>query len=407
MLDLSRHTSEFRTRKAEEHTATARAAREARREGLAHGVIKPSCDRIVGDEGCGVCADCLDRRAAWHEQRAKGQTERFDRAAECQSEEVGHVACEGCGVTHEAMCACDIWRICVHCRSHASHERRARFGAARAVCITNAAKRGALRKVQRGGRWSERFLTLTIPHVSWIDVDVKTIPDRFAHLRGDELTLSLRVDVLFRAWRSFTRMWQKWWRARSSRAARAAFYRAFEWTPGHDGLGHPHFHVWAFSQYIDVDMVRAWWRAALVGAGLLLPADTDVVVDLRQIRTRPNEMGRELFKADKREAMKLARLTTVDRGGEDVLEYADGWSVVDMANGVRVPPNLAARLYEALEGRHVAHASRGLLPEKLRAVCPECGDVGTLHLVIDRTASEAAVRKVFGGRAPPTYANTA
>jgi hypothetical protein len=32
------------------------------------------------------------------------------------------------------------------------------------------------------------------------------------------------------------------------------FYRFFEWTPGHDQLGHPHFHVWLLCGWID----HAW-----------------------------------------------------------------------------------------------------------------------------------------------------
>lgn len=405
---LGRETSPFRTRKAEEHTRAADDAQETRRLGLDHKAMPLTCERRPGEEGCGACADCLDRSAVWHRSRAKGQTERFDRALECGSEDVGKTECDCCGGRHAVQCECDVWRVCAHCRAHAALERRARFGQARAAVIQEAAKHGALRRVQKGGAWGEKLVTLTIPHLSWIDVEWSAVPERFRHLPpGPELTLTLRVELIFAAWRHFTRAWQRWWRKRARRGVKARFYRAFEWTPGHDGLGHPHFHVWAFCQYIREDVLRAWWKDALRRAGAIIADDVEVMVDVKAIDTRPNEISRELFKGHKKDAVKLSRLKCWGRGGEAVLEYADGWSVVDMANGERVAPHLAARLYEALEGRHVAHASRGLLPEQLRATCPDCGELGSLSLVIDRTAPQAALQKAFGVGPPAKYANTA
>jgi hypothetical protein len=66
--------------------------------------------------------------------------------------------------------------------------------------------------------------------------------------------------------------------------------------------------------------------------------------------------------------------------GADVIRYLDGWSIVDVDDsGEKIDPEVAARIYEALEGRRIAQASRGFLVEPARASCFDCGTVGGLQ----------------------------
>jgi hypothetical protein len=76
--------------------------------------------------------------------------------------------------------------------------------------------------------------------------------------------------------------------------------------------------------------------------------------------------------------VKLSRLELDGRAGEDLVEYADGWTIVDASNGGRVADEVLGVLYEALESRRVSQASLGLLDGRELAVCGQCGERGTL-----------------------------
>jgi hypothetical protein len=223
-------------------------------------------------------------------------------------------------------------------------------------------------------------MTLTVPHVV---------------AATDRATVRLRVELGFAAWRLFTIALRKHWleraagaytaggmkkrealaRARAERArSPERFYRFFEWTPGHDRLGHPHFHVWMLCGWVDHGWIARTWGACLRRAGARFEGDP--IVDVRQIRTRAGEWMRELVKL--RDAVKLSRLEIEGRGGEDLVEYADGWTIVDASNGGRVEGEILGALYEALESRRVSQASVGLLEGRELAACAVCGERGTL-----------------------------
>jgi hypothetical protein len=64
--------------------------------------------------------------------------------------------------------------------------------------------------------------------------------------------------------------------------------RIHEWTPGGDGAGHPHFHVWAFGVYMPHELIRLWWAHAWEEAsGKRLERDADgrpvIMIDVRQV----------------------------------------------------------------------------------------------------------------------------
>lgn len=223
-------------------------------------------------------------------------------------------------------------------------------------------------------------MTLTVPHVVGAT---------------DRETVRLRIDLGFAAWRLFTIALRKHWleravatyvtggmkkrdavaRARAERArSPERFYRFFEWTPGHDLCGHPHFHVWMLCGWIDHRWIARTWGACLRRAGARFEGEP--IVDVRQIHTRAAEWMRELVKL--RDAVKLSRLEIEGRGGEDLVEYADGWTIVDASNGGRVAGEVLGALYEALESRRVSQASLGLLDGRELAACGQCGERGTL-----------------------------
>lgn len=323
-------------------------------------------------------ARALDRRRDWHAARARGQRDRFERVAAC-GEGKARATCHACGDEHDLPVRCDVWRVCVSCRAKAAIERRARFGRGRAKALRVAHRTGRLSRFRRG-RWSEKHMTLTVPHVVGAT---------------DRATVRLRIDLGFAAWRLFTIALRKYWLAHAVAAYVAGgmnrrealgrvhaeraisperFYRFFEWTPGHDLCGHPHFHVWMLCGWIEHGWIARTWGACLRRAGCSFEGDP--IVDVRAIRTRPGEWMRELVKL--RDAVKLSRLELAGRGGEDLVEYADGWTIVDASAGGRVSAEVLGALYEALESRRVSQASLGLLDGRELAVCGHCGERGTL-----------------------------
>jgi hypothetical protein len=246
----------------------------------------------------------VDRAGSWHESRARGQRERIERVEQC-STEILVITCQACGREHERPSRCGCRLLCIRCRGAKARELRTRFLCARDSLIQDAASRGLLRPNRRGGRWGERLLTVTAPHFA---TD----------------TLEHRIKRMFDAWRVYLRAFNQWLRARNLRSVE--WLRVFEWTPGDDGLGHPHFHIWIFSPYIDRDLLVDWWAIALAKQDCA--SDSELVVDIRAA-SAPESIAYELIK-----------YLTKD---------------ID-ANGEKLAPELHAKVYCALDG----HRSYGM-----------------------------------------------
>ncbi len=322
-------------------------------------------------------AERLSMSARWYGARSTGQIERFQRKEACGERE-GACTCHHCGKVQDLRIECGVWRICMHCRGAQAMRRRARFALARAALLLQAQKAQLLRPGRHGGAWTEKLLTLTVPH--------------FLAKRGDSVTA--RIDAAFEAWRLFSLQLQKQWRKTRKQCPpgiRRIYYRAFEWTPGSDRQGHPHFHVYLFCDFLLHKRVREWWMAALkkVARG---PIDAEqVITDIRKIHVRPNEISRELLKSGDK-AIKLAQLRVeATGGGNDVLKYADGWTLAEYDDGTqRIPSDTGARLYEALEARRSAQASRGFLEPKIVGRCWDCGETGYLVIQLAPEGARAA-----------------
>jgi hypothetical protein len=275
-------------------------------------------------------------RAKWYNDRARGHRERIERVKACQTDII-HVSCSACGVGPELAAGCRAWMLCVRCRGAVSAALRARFLAARRLIVEQALERNLFRPLRRGGRYGERFLTLTVPH--------------------ECPSIGERIGVAYAAWPRFLKLFNGYLRDRVIRSVE--WFRVFEWTPGEDGLGHPHFHLWLFSPFIDVDLIREWWAHALAAEGC---AATRVIVDIKAV-TDPRTAAVELIK------YMLKDIT---------------------ASGEKIPPAVFARVYEALAGRRMRQASEGFIGLAKRvSPCCECGATLPRTVRIERRSKPA------------------
>lgn len=338
----------------------------------------------------------------WHDERARGQRFRFKNLASCGAR-VRTVQCGVCGDATRKDAVpegCGVARLCPRCALFTAKKRRARFARARVRCISEAPKH-LFRKKREGGRYDERMLTVTLPHftrdelASYIEVLDKRIEaaddphPRDLHRRDAAAallaeckdTVIARVAALWKAWPRFTRSLVRHWKLNretidgSARGpVRPKLHRAAEWTLGHDGLGHPHFHVWCFSPWIDVNLLRAWWTDALLDIGVPPPKTRDglAVLHMKRIYKFDTRMAAELMKgANDRAALELSRVHYIERdAGGVIFKYADGWTIHEVIDVAR--PEVIASLYEALEGKRLTQASKGFFGEDAPPTCPHC-----------------------------------
>lgn len=311
-------TSKHRSDKARALRAKSSAkVRDARREGFSESYAAGSGE--------------------WHRSRARAQEERIERVLSCGAD-VLEIRCLGCERTHERRLGCRVGLLCVSCRKVIASGKRVRFLASRSVVLGEAAARGLLNPHRRGGRWSEKLLTLTAPHVA-------------------EDTIASRIHRVATAWPRFLRKLNAHFRDVGA-ATSSRFFRCLEWTPGDDGLGHPHIHLWIFSPFLDKPSVEGWWLDALREAGL--DELTRIVLDLREI-SNPRGAASEIIK-----------YLTKD---------------ID-ASGEKVPPNVYGLVYEAFDGRRVTQSSSGFMGLGKRTESCECGSTLPKR-VRKKAASEA------------------
>ena len=375
---LEASTAAFRALIASGHRAevreSAREYRAARGEGDA--------DRMRRAE----------RRGEWHARRARGQVERFARVRSCGSRELV-VVCGRCGDRGAPIAeSCGVRRACRRCSSLYAVASRARFGRARAWLYERARAAGLDYRWRHGGAYGEKMLTLTIPHF-----DREPAPTLLAGVVHEskwsrlETTTEARVHAIFDAWRTFSQRLARW--AKAHRHKGIAWVRAFEWTPGHDGYGHPHFHVWLYSPFLPrtpdrrctscgecgCAPVDQWWADALRAAGVPgVDAGADVRVKLQSFEPLSRSVVAEVLKGGVREALAVSRLRV--KGVADAHAYAAGWSMTVEADGCSV--DVVAALYRALEGRRLNQGSRGFFEAEEPAECQCCGASGHLRVEI-------------------------
>lgn len=266
--------------------------------------------------------------ARWYSSRAEGQRNKVENVEACGSEKL-RVTCQNCGASHDRPGRCGNSRLCDSCRGALIAEKRRTFLLARIAVIRAADRRGLLNQRRRGGRYSEKFLTLTSPHLA-------------------DDTIASRIDRVARAWVFFRR----WLKAFVKRRAAHTFewFRVLEWTPGEsDDIGHPHLHLWLFSCYIDVEVLRDAWRLALIKADAPAARCRVVIVHIEEYEARGG------------------------RGAYELIKYLT--KDID-ANGDKIAAEVYAEVYKAFDGRRITQASRGFMAlaerEAMRCECGAC-----------------------------------
>lgn len=170
----------------------------------------------------------------------------------------------------------------------------------------------------------EKLLTLTLPHIE-----------------GHEL--ERRIADLRAAWTLFLKFFNEACRDRGVEGIE--WLRAFENEQGSDGNGHPHFHLWVFAPWLDVEELRYFWRVALQRIGFPIGDDDALVIDLRAIRGK-------------------------DGAANEIIKYL----TKDVTSGgTLVAPEWYARMYAALDGTRTMQGSRGFIKQGDSApACMHC-----------------------------------
>jgi hypothetical protein len=278
--------------------------------------------------------------ARWHQRRSHGQINRFTHVEDCGTENYW-IVCDACSRTKERMRDCRVALLCLRCRGVIAAEKRARFIEARDRAVSRAKTAGLLCTHDRR-RWSEKLLTLTVPH------------------RPEHGTRQ-RIEIAFRALFLFQKALKKWLRSREEYDL-VAWFRTFEWTPGADGHGHPHFHFWILCPFLDRELLLRAWAQALRTSGITGQSPETVVLDVREVRD-PHGAAHEIIKY----------LT------KDILP---GHRLVD--------PQVFSAVYEALDERRTTQASASFFRDMDRRASCACGAVGAFRRC--KTAPEGARR---------------
>lgn len=295
----------------------------------------------------------------WHSSRAQGKRELFERVERCGSETGARITlvCRGCKEKSSIEVGCNSHWFCPACRQRTAQKFRLDFERKRLGLVAAATRAGLTRRNQRRGeRWGERLLTLTLPHLGNARERVRTLRAtwaRFWRTLRKHLAPKLRGDsgiTLEDVARGFPKNFEKRDDPNSLKLLDLLSYlHVFEWTPGTDGEGHPHMHVWLFSQYIDRDLIKELWEAAYAHVldvpRVLLPS---LVVDIR--------------KAGGDVAHELVKYLTKD------------WEI-SSTGAKRASPATFANVYAELDGKRMRQSSAGLAMWAVAKVnaCPCCG----------------------------------
>ena len=212
-------------------------------------------------------------------------------------------------------------------------------------------KRGLTRRHRPGGAWSEKLLTLTLPHRPRDDV-------------------AARIAFVRSAWPHFRRALYEWISEHDRDSDALHWYAAHEWTVGADRHGHPHIHVWIWCPFLDGAEVTELWRSALekvgfgelvlVGRRMKFGYEGNLIVDVRRVEAGAGAV-------------------------HEVIKYI----VKDLeATGEQVSPSLYAQVYLTLDGKRTHQGSRGLLKlGDFEARCA-CGTAGMFVVQVERATGE-------------------
>jgi hypothetical protein len=338
-------------------------------------------------------ADAL-ASAHWYEGRAGAQVPRFDTVRGCGTRKL-HVTCRPCKTELCAPipCRCGVVRVCAACADEIALKREKRIADGRSAAILVADELGLFKAGRDGlGAWSEKMLTLTVPHVELADVAPLSHVAKACEGFGLATTIAARIAALRLAWPRFMRTLRRFIAKHEGKTRAKAFryFRFLEWTRGSDGQGHPHFHVYLLSPFLNQQMLVSMWTRALeaVGVGDALmsscrrcvenpeapcAARPHAVVEIKRLYGYKPQQLRELIKRGDRKAIECRLGPLV--GPDAVTNYANGWTMADAFDDLADEQTIEAKrdVYVALEGRRMAQGARGFLLPKRRPACAWCG----------------------------------
>ncbi len=336
----------------------------------------------------------------WHTSRAEGKRELFDRVSRCGSGD-GHritLVCRGCKASMPIEVGCNSHWFCAACRARTANKFRADFETKRLGLVSAATRAGLTRRRQpKENRWGERLLTVTLPHVgtaaervrvlkaTWTrfwrtlrDAERPTLQSRSGITIADiprgmseraiqqrEAQAQDRFDNYNKLRRTSRKIgplqWKKQieffpadsglgWQSLNVELSlwdMFSYLHVFEWTPGDDGQGHPHMHVWIFSRYLDRDKLQDLWERAYA-----------------------HVTG---------EPVRRLALVHIEKAGDDVahelVKYLTKDWEISSSGAKRAAPEVFASIYAELDGKRLRQSSSGLSMWAVAKVvaCPCCG----------------------------------
>jgi hypothetical protein len=236
------------------------------------------------------------------------------------------------------------------------------------------AQTGLFRRIRKGGAWSEKLVTLTVPHFV-------------------ELGVLERVHFLRAAWKHFVRRWSKHWKKHEDAKrwcdddgrSLVRWFRNVEWTTGEedDAKGHPHIHLWFLGPYLPGakaserlegrNLIKNLWGDALAAAA----ADVDVLT----MGSGDRVLIAHVARACASPVVDVRRCDPGPSSAKEVIKYL----FKDLnASGHRLDPQLWAKVFEAFDGTRTTQGSRGLatLGRGCYVVDPKTGEITGKSLAV-------------------------
>lgn len=317
----------------------------------------------------------------WHRQRRQGQAERFDRVVACGTVKWVLSRHSPQGTTERPLATrCDCWRVCSRCLDRRRFKLRTGIEQQRERALKLHSRQVARWYTGSEGRWSERLITLTVPH-------------------GESPAHDARL--LTKGWRELSRRIAQHLKLDREAEAKPVWVRAMEVAPTETG-GHAHLHVWWFGPFIDHAWLRATWGHVLERFGAKVPRIVWSEAVAKSVDKRFAQWARSCRgkhgRATATVPWPIVDVRSAYSGGAS--EYATKVGVaLYISKGAkgqpeRIHPLHAATIYQALESARAVQWARGWAPK----VEPEPGVTWSRRRLSDEEIAEQHAKHAAADR---------